>query len=163
MNTVLDGWIEALIWFIVAGGFVVAEAFTPSFFLIWFGCGALLAAILALLGFNEVIQIIVFLSTSSIFLIFARPIVKRVFFKGQKQHLSNVYSIIGTKAIVLKQVNQMNGKVKLMNTGEKWTAYTYEHFDPIEENVQVIIEKVDGAKLVVIPKSASHTSSEQGD
>lgn len=155
MNTIVDGWIEAIIWFVVAGAFVVFEAFTPSFFLIWFGCGALLASILALLGVNEAIQIIVFLFSSSVFLIFARPIVKKVFFKDQKPHLSNVYSLIGAKAIVLKPVNQMNGMVKLMNTGEKWTAYTYEHFDPIKENVQVIIEKVDGAKLVVVPKSAS--------
>ncbi|MGD9580847.1 MAG: NfeD family protein [Vampirovibrionia bacterium] len=160
MNTLLDGWIEALVWFVVAGAFIVAEAFTPSFFLIWFGCGALLASLLALIGIGEPIQIIVFLVSSCSFLIFARPIVKNLFFKNQKPHLSNVYSIIGSKAVVLKSVDQLSGKVKVLHTGETWSAYTYEHFEPIKEKVQVIVEKVDGAKLVVIPKSAANNQEE---
>ncbi len=87
-------------------------------------------------------------------LAFARPIVKTLVFKNKKPTTSNVDSVVGAKAIVTTAVNQLSGKVKIMNTGEMWSAYTLEHFDPINEDTQVIVKEVDGAKLVVIPKSA---------
>ena len=149
-----DGWIEAIIWFIIAGGFVVAEAFTPSFFLIWFAGGALVSCILALIGLNEVIQVFGFMISSVVLLALARPIVRTFIFKNKKPVASNVDSLVGVKAIVTSPINQISGKVKIMNTGEIWSAYTYEHYDPIEENTQVIIKEVDGAKLIVIPKLA---------
>ncbi|MEW5821541.1 MAG: NfeD family protein [Cyanobacteriota bacterium] len=150
----LNGWIGVIVWLIVAGAFIVFETFTPSFFLIWFAGGAIIAGILSLFGVGEVIQIAVFIITSLTLLAFARPIVKKFVYNDQPSKPSNVYSLIGVKAIVLKPVNQMNGKVKIMNTGEVWSAYTYEHFEPIEENEQVMIEKIDGAKLIVVPKSS---------
>lgn len=155
----LPGWIEALIWFLIAVIFIAVEAFTPSFFLIWFGIGSFVAAILALIGINEVIQIVIFILISMITMAFARPLVKNFIYKGKGPEKSNIYSIIGTKAIVLKEVTELKGKVKVLSTGETWSAYTREHFQPIKEDVQVVVEEVDGAKLVVIPKSAHEAMS----
>lgn len=149
----LAGWVEALIWLLIAGMFLGLETFCPTLFLIWFSGGALGALIVALLGFNEIIQIIVFSVFSVLMLIFARPFVKHYIEKNKPAEPCNAYSIIGSKAIVLKPVNQANGTVKIMNTGETWSAYTEEQFDPIEINTQVIIKQVDGAKLVVVPKN----------
>jgi membrane protein implicated in regulation of membrane protease activity len=151
----LPGWVEFIIWIIIAGGFALFEAFTPSFFLIWFAAGAVAAAFVALAGFNEILQIVVFTIFSAGFIAFARPIVRKYILKDKDYVQSNVYTIIGAKAIVLKQVNQINGKIKIMNTGETWSAYTYERYDPIEENTQVIIKDVDGAKVVVVPRKAA--------
>jgi membrane protein implicated in regulation of membrane protease activity len=148
-------WIEFLIWLAVSGGLAIFEATTPSFYLIWFAGGALIASIVALMGFNEIIQFSVFLVSSVIFLLFARPIVKKYIHLDKEAAPSNVYTLIGVKAIVLTTVTQMNGRIKIMNTGETWSAYTYDYYDPIEANNQVIIKEVDGAKLVVVPKDAA--------
>lgn len=150
----IKGWVGFALWLLIAGSFVAVEAFTPSFFLIWFAGGALIASILALFGIGEFIQVIVFLLTSMVFLAFARPIVKRFLHKNKDPDPSNVYSLIGEKALILKEVSQVGGKVKIMRTGETWSAYTHEHFEPLKENVQVIVEQVDGAKLVVVPKTS---------
>lgn len=155
MSTLLlPGWIEALIWFVIAVLFIAVEAFTPSFFLIWFGIGAIAAAFLALIGVNEIVQFFVFLIVSVLTMVFARPLVKNFIHRGKEPEKSNIYSIIGTKAVVLQEVTELKGKVKALATGEVWSAYTHEHFQPIKEDTQVIIEEVDGAKLIVIPKSA---------
>lgn len=156
-GTYIPGWMELVFWFVIAGIFLLVEVYTPSFFLIWFSFGAVLAGLLALIGIPEFIQVPVFLISSTILVIFARPIVRKFVDKNQDPIPSNVYNLIGVKAIVLKSVNQMSGKVKIMNTGEIWSAYTYEHFEPIEENTQVIIKEVDGAKLVVVPRSSEKT------
>jgi membrane protein implicated in regulation of membrane protease activity len=150
----LPGWAEFIIWIIIAGGFAIFEAITPSFFLIWLAGGAVIAAFIALAGFNEAIQLGVFITTSVVLLMVARPLVKKYIELDKEAVPDNVYSIIGVKAIVLKPVDQISGKVKIMNTGETWSAYTYEHFVPIDANTQVIIKEIDGAKLVVVPRNS---------
>lgn len=148
-------WVEGFIWLIAAGAAAVFEVFHPAFFLIFISFGAVLASIAAFLGFNELVQGIVFIVSSTSFLFFVRPFVKHVLEKNKRPLTSNVYNIIGVKAIVIQPVDQLKGKVKIMNTGEVWSAYTYEHFEPINENAKVVVKEVDGAKLVVIPKQAA--------
>lgn len=154
MITFLPGWTEALIWIVVACFFAAAETFTMSFFLMFFAGGAVVAALTAFM-FNEIVQVIVFIIATVVLIAFARPVIKKFIEKNKDPIPTNVYNVIGAKAIVLRPVSQIKGKVKIMNTGETWSAYTYEHYDPITEDTQVIIKEVDGAKVIVIPKSAA--------
>ena len=53
------------IWLILAALFIVAEMFTTGFVLLWFGIGALVAALLALTGLVGLpLQILTFLVVS---------------------------------------------------------------------------------------------------
>ena len=44
------------IWIIIAAFFAISEVFTAGFFILWFGVGALVAGLLALLGVGIIWQ-----------------------------------------------------------------------------------------------------------
>ena len=67
-----------VIWLIIAAIFAVAEIFTPGFFLLWFGVGALTASIMALLGVGSfAAQMLVFLVVSVALVIASRTIFEK--------------------------------------------------------------------------------------
>jgi hypothetical protein len=48
----------------------------------------------------------------------------------------------------------LQGKVKVVNTGEIWSAYLEAGFEQSLSSGELgIIQKIDGAKLVIIPKT----------
>ena len=47
-------------WLIIGVGLIIAEIFTLSFFLLWFGVGALAAALAGMLGAPLVLQFAIF-------------------------------------------------------------------------------------------------------
>ena len=60
------------IWTILAAIFVVAEILSAGFFLLWFGIGAGVAAVLALLGAGFAWQIVAFIGVSLGLLVMVR-------------------------------------------------------------------------------------------
>ena len=59
-----------IVWLIIAAIFIGAEVLTPGFFLLWFGIGALAAALMATLGIGSVAaQLIVFLVVSTLLVV----------------------------------------------------------------------------------------------
>ena len=61
-----------IIWMIIAGIFIVGEIFTAGFFLLWFGIGALVAAVLAILGLGAAWQLGAFTIVSVFLFIISR-------------------------------------------------------------------------------------------
>ena len=57
---------DVIIWIFIAVIFVILELITTTFFLVWFGIGALAAAILNYLGFDIYVQFSVFVIVSSL-------------------------------------------------------------------------------------------------
>ena len=49
-----------MIWIIAAIIFAIIEIYTPSFFIIWFSCGSIAAAISSVFIENEMIQLLIF-------------------------------------------------------------------------------------------------------
>ena len=62
------------IWAALAIIFFIAEVFTLGFFLVCFGIGAVAAALLALLGFDVIWQLVIFIAVSLVALAFLRPL-----------------------------------------------------------------------------------------
>lgn len=137
------------IWLIASGVFFLGEIFTISFLLFWPGVGAFLAFLTSLiLPDNLVAQIIVFAVSTVLMIMFTKPLVNRIF-KNKSDSTMNNNAVIGKKGIVVKAITADNpiGQVKV--NGELWSAIKDENTKYLNVGDSVIIEKIDGVKLLV--------------
>ena len=133
-------------WLIVAGLFFVGEIFTLGFLIFWFGIGALFAMIVSFFTTNIIIQTTVFLITSTIFILATKPLVKK--FVDVKKTNTNVLSIIGKKALVIKDIDPIHSSGQIKLNGEVWSAET-ENDEIIKEGSEVEVLKINGVKAIV--------------
>ena len=133
-------------WLIVAGLFFVGEIFTLGFLIFWFGIGALFAMIVSFFTTNIIIQTTVFLITSTIFILATKPLVKN--FVDVKKTNTNVFSIIGKKALVIKDIDPIHSSGQIKLNGEVWSAET-ENDEIIKEGSEVEVLKINGVKAIV--------------
>ena len=133
-------------WLIVAGLFFVGEIFTLGFLIFWFGIGALFAMIVSFFSTNIIIQTTVFLITSTIFILATKPLVKK--FVDVKNTNTNVFSIIGKKALVIKDIDPIHSSGQIKLNGEVWSAET-ENDEIIKEGSEVEVLKINGVKAIV--------------
>lgn len=139
---------EAIYWLIAMIVFLVIEAVTVSIVTIWFAVGALAALLTSVLGGGIVVQVVVFLVVSAIFLAALRPIVKRYLTPNITR--TNVDTVIGMECYVTTAIDNLNaaGQVKL--GGMPWTARSATG-EAIPEGTLVRVEKLEGVKLFVSP------------
>ncbi len=124
---------------------IIIEAATVSLTTIWLAGGALISFIFALFGLPLWTQIAAFLATSIILLIFTRPIAVK-YFKVKLQK-TNTDALIGETGLVIMSISEYKaGQVKVK--GQIWTAVS-KSGDSIEVDTEVIIEAIEGVKLVV--------------
>ena len=133
-------------WLIIAGLFFVGEIFTLGFLIFWFGIGALFAMIVSFFTTNIIIQTTVFLITSTIFILATKPLVKK--FVDVKKTNTNVFSIIGKKALVIKDIDPIHSSGQIQLNGEVWSAET-ENDEIIKEGSEVEVLKINGVKAIV--------------
>ncbi len=133
------------VWLIIAGLFFIGEIITVGFLVFWFGVGALLAMITSFFTSNVIIQTTVFIISSTILLLVTKPFVKK--FVDVKSTKTNAFSIIGKKALVIKEINSHSvGQIKI--NGEVWSAEA-ENDETITEGSEVEIVKINGVKTIV--------------
>ena len=136
-----------IFWLIAAGIFFIIEMATIGFLVFWLGIGALLAMLTSFITDSILIQSIVFIISSTLLLIFTRPLVDK-FIKIPKEIKTNAYSIIGKKGIVISKINNIEGNGQIKVDGEVWSAKSLTDED-IPENSEVEIVEIDGVKTVV--------------
>ena len=134
-------------WLIAAGVFFIIEMATIGFLVFWLGIGAILAMVTTFITDSIYIQALVFVVTSTLLLIFTRPLVDK-FIKTPKELKTNAYSIIGKKAIVISKINNIEGIGQIKIDGEVWSAKSFDDED-IPEDTEVEITEIDGVKAVV--------------
>lgn len=134
------------IWLVLAGIFFIAEMATVGFLIFWFGIGALIAMLSSFFIQNIIIQTTIFIISSTILLFATKPLVKK--FMDVKPTKTNAFSIIGKKALVIKEINpiQSTGQIKL--NGEVWSAES-ENNEIISEGNEVEILEIRGVKAIV--------------
>ena len=136
-----------IFWLIAAGIFFIIEMATIGFLVFWLGIGAILAMLTSFITDSILIQSLVFVITSTLLLIFTRPLVDK-FIKVPKEIKTNAYSIIGKKGIVISKINNIEGTGQIKIAGEVWSAKSFENED-IPENTEIEIVEIDGVKAVV--------------
>lgn len=135
------------IWLVLCGIFLIIEIFTISFLFLWPGVGAFLAFVANVLGFNISVQIIVFSISTILLILFTKPIVKKLFKSNDKVSLNNK-TVIGKNGIVLKAINNLDSVGQIKVGGEIWSAVSKDD-TVIEEGSNVIVDSIDGVKLLV--------------
>lgn len=135
------------IWLILCGAFLLIEIFNISFLLIWPGIGSFFAFIASVLGAPVEIQIAVFAISTTIMIIFMKPLTKKLF-KNKDNTKMNNDAMIGKKGVVIKEINSIEDVGQVKVAGELWSAITLND-EKIKINEIVKVTKVDGVKLVV--------------
>lgn len=146
------------VWVVVAVILAILEIVTVGFFCLFFALGAACAAISSIFTDDMNLQMGVFLISSILFLVFGRPMVKKAFQVSDKPVPTNSDKLVGEEVLVLEKVTRYGGRVKVLHTGEVWSAYVHQAEgsgpDEIEEGAEGIVSRVDGAKLVIQPAPA---------
>lgn len=136
-----------IIWLVAFVVLVAIELCTMALTTIWFAGGALGATLVAVLGGQLWLQIIVFLVLSSVLLFFTRPIALKYFNKGRVR--TNAEGLIGKQAIITAQVNNLKGEGKATVDGNEWSARAESEDRVIEPGTVVTIKAIKGVKLIV--------------
>lgn len=138
---------ETIFWLVLFVILLIIEILTMGLTTIWFAGGALVAFILAFVGFELPVQIIAFLLVSIALLIVTRPIALKFF--NQERQKTNAESLIGQKAVVLETIDALRGVGRVEVNGMEWSAKTDEPENVIENGKVVVIEGIQGVKLIV--------------
>ncbi|MGD9345201.1 MAG: NfeD family protein [Candidatus Aminicenantes bacterium] len=134
------------IWMIIAAIFVVGEIFTAGFFLLWFGVGAAVAGILALLGLSFGWQLAAFVVVSLVLFASSRRFAER-FSKKQPPGIG-ADRFIGKQGVVLEDVDNVKNVGRVRLDKEEWRADS-ETGEAIPAGTQVEVVRLDGTHLVV--------------
>lgn len=135
------------IWLALMIGFLVIEAVCPFHLVsVWFGVGALAAAIAAWFGGAVWLQATLFGVVSVGLLIALWPITKKVL--NPRIEKTNVDSIIDSQGYVTQDIDNLTatGQVKL--GGMEWTARSASG-KTIPKGTLVKVEKIEGVKVFV--------------
>lgn len=144
---------QAFYWLIIFVIALVVEIATMGLTSIWFAGGALAAWVFAKIGFGTVVQIVVFLAASLLLLVLTRPIAVR-FFNTERQK-TNAESLIGECAVVTETVDTLQAKGKVEIRGMEWSAKTDEPDGVIAVGKTVVVDGIQGVKLIVRDKEVS--------
>lgn len=138
---------KPIVWLILLIVLLAIEVLTLGLSTIWFAGGALVAFLAALMGANLYVQIILFLVVSIVLLVFTRPVALK--YLNGRTTATNVNSVIGQKAVVTGEINNLMGTGQIAVNGITWTARAEQKDCIIEKGKVVQIVKVDGVKAIV--------------
>ncbi len=136
-----------MFWLIVLVVLVVIELLTMGLTTIWFAGGALIATIAAVLGAPMVVQVILFLVVSAVLIIFTRPLAVKYFNKDRVR--TNAESLVGRQAIVISEIDNLQGIGQVNVGGMEWSART--RIDGVRLPVGTVttVLGINGVKLIV--------------
>ncbi len=136
------------IWLIASGIFFICEIITVGFLVFWLGIGALIAMLVSFFTSNIIVQMSVFVISSGLLIFATRPLVNKISKKDVVP--TNVYSLIGKKAVVTEDIDWVTGKGQIKFEGEIWSAKSKEQIN-IPAGSEVEIVSIEGVKAFVKP------------
>lgn len=137
---------DVVVWLAVAAVMIVAEIISLGLTSIWFAGGALVAALVACFVDGWMLQVVIFAVVSLILLIFTKPIAQKHLMKNPEK--TNVESLIGEKAYVTEEINNIKSKGAVKLKGLEWSARS-ENEEVIAADSEVVVKAVSGVKLIV--------------
>lgn len=135
-----------LIWLIVAAGLAVAETSSLALVLIMCAGGAAAGAATAALGGPVFLQFVVALAATAALLGLVRPIA-RAHLTPTDPAITGVDQLIGMEAVVLREVNGFDGRVRL--NGGEWSARSYDEEQVLVTGSVVRVMQIQGATALV--------------
>jgi membrane protein implicated in regulation of membrane protease activity len=136
------------LWMILAAICIIGEIFTAGFFLFWFGVGALVAGVLALLGAGAGWQWASFVVVSGVLFVISRKFAER-FTKKQPPGIG-ADRFIGKQGVVLEEIDNAKNTGRVRIDKEEWRADS-DSGKMIAEGARVEVTRLDGTHVVVKP------------
>ncbi len=139
-----------ILWAVLGIALIVAEIFTLSFVLFWFGIGALAAALAGYLGVGIIGQFLIFAVVSIGLTILSRTIFSHRFALGEgdkvKMNVDTLPGKIGT--VTIASLGTMDeGEVKVY--GSIWKAFPVDGESPLMVGEKVEVVSVEGSTIYV--------------
>ena len=138
---------DIILWLIILILAIVIEVITLGLTTIWFAGGAIVALIAAIFNANSAVQWVLFIVVSVVLLIFTRPIAVRYFNKDRIK--TNVESLVGRQAIVISEIDNLQGIGQVSVGGQEWSARSMDVNVTIPVGAVVEVNPIDGVKLIV--------------
>lgn len=134
-------------WLVVLVALVIIELLTMGLTTVWFAGGALIATIAALFHAPLFLQIILFLVVSALLLFFTRPLAVKYFNKDRVR--TNAESLVGRQAIVISEIDNLQGIGQVNVGGMEWSARTRVDGVRLPVGTVATVLAINGVKLVV--------------
>jgi membrane protein implicated in regulation of membrane protease activity len=138
-----------IIWLIVAVVLGVAELLTTT---LAFGLIAVAAVVAAVVGAFHVglpLQLAAFVVAAGAGLGFVRPIALR-HLRQPPPLRTGTAALVGRSAIVLEEVTEHSGRVRI--GGEEWSSRAYDESQVIPVGTKVDVMQITGATALVYPR-----------
>ena len=139
-------------WLIASGIFFIAEIITTGFLVFWLGIAGLITMCISFFTDNLMIQASVFVILSAVLILATKPFVNKFVNKKETTEKTNAFSIIGKTAIVIKDIDSINGVGQIKVDGEVWSAEGINGSN-IEKGTKVEVKEIDGVRAIVTPIS----------
>lgn len=136
-----------IIWLVLLIVFLIVEIATLGLTTIWFAGGSLVAVLLAIVGAPFWLQFLAFFVVSIVLLAFTRPIAVKYFNKDRVR--TNAESLVGREAIVVSEVDNLQGIGRVTVGGQEWSARTIVNGITLPVGSVGIIRAIDGVKLII--------------
>ena len=141
------GW---LIWLALGVVLVIAEIFTLGFVLLWFGIGAIAAALASFLGVGIGVQFLVFATVSIALTAMSRTIFSNYLFHRDDQRFKTaVESLPGHVGTVTAASKGALNEAAVKVYGSTWTAYPIDDDTELSEGEKVEVVEVRGSSIYV--------------
>ena len=151
LQQLIIGGGATFLWLFVAIAAAVIESMTCDLVAIWFVPGALSAMLLSIFVPSIGWQIAVFLILSVAVLVLAKTVFKKYMPKVRK-NVMNTDALIGARAVVAEEINNLHGTGSVKVNGVVWTARAVDPNATVEAGSVVIIKQIEGVKLICEPE-----------
>lgn len=141
-------------WGVVFVLMVIAEFASMQLVSIWFAVGSLGAFFAAMARLSFTGQLAIFVLASVLLLAVTRPLLKKMMVKTVVP--MNADKEIGSSAVIIEEVNAAVGTGRVRLNGVDWMAVS-EDGTVLPVNTIVIVQQVQGAKLIVRKSAAEQT------
>ena len=139
-----------ILWLVLGVGLIIAEIFTLGFVLLWFGIGAIAAALVGLLGGGFLLQFLVFAIVSVGLTMMSRTIFANYFSHGEGDRMKSGVDALPGKVgtVTAASKGALNeGAVKVF--GSTWTAFPIDDETKLIEGEKVEVVEVRGSSVYV--------------
>lgn len=146
---------EVAFWLILLIVCIGIEIPTMGLTTIWFAGGALVAIFAAVVGAPIWLQAVIFIVVSLLLLFFTRPIAVKYFNKDRVK--TNVESMVGRQAIVISEIDNLQGIGQVTVGGQEWSARSADERVNIAVGAVVTVVAINGVKLIVREQQLQNT------
>lgn len=134
------------VWVALAAILLVAEIFTSGFFMLPFGVGAAVAALLEYLGVAIEWQWVAFLGVSSVLLVGLRRFADHITHESPER--TGIDRLLGARGVVIEDVDEHATVGRVRIGAEEWRAVSESNIC-LPVGSPIVVQRIEGTRVVV--------------